>query len=249
MLDYSKQIPTEYREECAHKGKLVLEKYKGKTIDVYIPYGYSPEKMYPIFYFKMGWGNTAKQFFTYEGYTSHFEYVLDNLIDREEIEPCIVVSIDGETKGSWLPENAYGLICFVEGKLTTYACRDANKIIESAPHRAVGGWSYGAIECRTMLVNERNNDFWRYFGWYDIQSGYNSSGMNSISGIPFVGCVAGSNDDPKCVRFTADCAKFFMEKEKLKKDHAQIVSGCRHAINFQVRYFYNAIRYFFQKQN
>jgi hypothetical protein len=168
--------------------------------------------------------------------------VIDNLIERGEIEPCIVVSIQGNPPGgSWLPENAYGLICFVEGKLTTYACRDANKIIESAPHRAVGGWSLGAIECRTILVNDKKNDAYKYFEWYDIQSGYNSKGMDKISKIPFVGCAAGSRDDVGCIKFTADCAKYFVGTE----NRAQIVDGYTHMIKYQLAYFYNAIRFFF----
>lgn len=242
MLDYSKPIPSEYWQRIEHGGQLVSDSYKGKRLSIYVPYGYDSNKEYPIFYFKMGTNNKAEQFWTYPGITSHYEYVIDNLIERGEIEPTIIVVIQGNPAGgSWLPENAYGLICYIEGRYRSYARGDAAKIVESAPHRAVGGWSLGAIECRTVLVNDRKNDFWKCFGWYDIQSGYNSKGMNKISNIPFVGCAAGTNDDPSCVKFTADCMKYFQGT----KDTAQVVRGYTHMIKYQLAYFYNAIRYFF----
>jgi hypothetical protein len=237
-----KQIPKDYWKPCEKSGTLVHDRYKGKDLVAYLPHGYSKEKEYPIFYFKMGMNNSALQFWTFLPYTSHFEYVIDNLIDREEIEPCIIVSIQGNSgaEAGWLQVNAYGMICYVEGKVRTYAQGDASKIIESAPHRAVGGWSMGAIETRTMLVNELKNDFWRMFGYYDIQSGYNSKGMNTISNVPFVACVAGSNDDPKCVAFTRDCERYF----KGSKNYAKVVKGFTHSIQYQLIYFYNAIKDF-----
>ena len=241
MLDYSIKIPSEYWNKCEHGGQIVVDQYNGKTLNIYVPYGYTNEKEYPVFYFKMGTNNTAAQFWTYPGYTSHFEYVIDNLIERKEIQPCIVVSIQGNPPNkSWLPENAYGLVCYVEGKYRSYAKGDAAKIIESAPYRAVGGWSLGAIECRTMIVNDRKNDFYKMFGFYDIQSGYNSKGMDKIDKTPFVGCAAGTNDDPSCVKFTADCMRFF----EGGKNKAQIVQGYTHMIKYQLNYFYNAIKAF-----
>jgi len=241
-MDYSKPIPKEYWRPCEHQGTLVQDSFGGKNLVAYLPHGYSKEKEYPIVYFKMGTNNTAMQFWSYLPYTSHFEYVIDNMIERGEIYPCVIVSIDGNSAGKsdWLPKNAYALICYVEGKVRTYAKGDASKIIESAPFRAVGGWSLGAIEVRNILVNDYGNDFWKFFGVYDIQSGYNSKKMSIISDIPFVGCAAGSNDDPNCVRFTKDCEKYF----KGTKNVAQIVRGYSHAIQFQVAYFYNAIQNF-----
>jgi hypothetical protein len=241
-MDYSIPIPKEYWKPCEHQGTLVQDRFNGKDLVAYLPYGYTKEKEYPIFYFKMGMNNSAMQFWTFLPYTNHFEYVIDNLIERGEVHPCVIVSIQGNAGGEkgWLQENAYALICYVEGKVRTYAKGDASKIIESAPYRAVGGWSMGSIETRTMLVDDLKNGFWKMFGYYDIQSGYNSKKMNTISDIPLVRCVCGSNDDPNCVKFTKDCEKFF----KCTKNIAQIVKGYTHSIQYQVAYFYNAIQDF-----
>lgn len=246
MLDYSQKIPAEYWNVTKAAGALVDDSYKGKALCIYVPAGYDPQKEYDVFYFKMGTNNTARQFWTYPGYTSHFERVIDNIIERGEIRPCIIVAIQGNPPGkSWLPENAYGLVCYVEGKYRSYAKGNADLIIDSAKHRAVGGWSLGAIECRTILVNDKRNDFWKMYGWYDIQSGYNSSGMGTISRLPFVGCAAGSNDDIGCIKFTGDCAKLFIGTQ----NKAQIVPGYSHMIKFQLNYFYNAVKYFFGIEN
>ena len=247
MIDYSVKIPEAYWKRTKHCGTLVDDAYNGKGLCIYLPDGYDPGNAYDIFYFKMGTNNTARQFWTFKGHTSNFENVIDHLIENGEIRPCIIVSIQGNSAGmsDWLPDNAYGLLCYIEGKYTTYAYRDAAKIITSAPHRAIGGWSLGAIECRNVLVNEKRNDFWKAYGWFDLQSGYNPAKMDTISEVPFVGCVAGTADDPKCVTFTKKCAVYFAKDKKYEKNHAQLVPGYSHAIMYQLNYFYNAVKYFF----
>lgn len=245
MLDYSIPIPKEYWNPT-EGGSIVRDSFKGRKLCVYLPKGYSPEERYDIFYFKMGTNNSAEQFWTYPRYTSHFENVIDHLIEEGEIRPCVIVSIDGEApNGSWLPVNAYDLICYVEGRITTYAEKDATKIMASRDHRAIGGWSLGAIECRTMLVNAKKNDYYKVFGKWDIQSGYNADGMAGIDPSVFVGCAAGSRDAVGCVTFTRNCQGIFKKTPALQKNHAQIVPGYTHAIGYQLAYFYNAIRYFF----
>lgn len=247
MLDYSIKIPQGYWSPTnGQGGTLVDDSYAGRNFCTYLPFGYSDQNKYDVFYFKMGTNNTGRQFFTFSGQTSHFEYVLDNLIANEEIRPCIVVAVNGEKpNGSWLPANAEGLIYYVEGKYSTYMNRAKNQVIPSAPHRALGGWSLGSIEARTILVNDLKNDFYKFFNWYDIQSGYNAKKMNTIDPLPFVGCAAGSKDDGGCITFTKTCATYFAQNPALNKNTAQIVNGYQHYIKYQLNYFYNAIKYFF----
>lgn len=246
MLNYSIPIPKKYWTAVDQGGKVVMDSFKGHNLACYLPFGFTADKKYDIFYFKMGTNNKASQFWNWPGYVNNFNYVIDNLIANGEIKPCVIVVIDGEKPNqSWLPANAYDLICYVEGKVLSYANKDPNQIIPSAPHRAVGGWSLGSIECRTMLVNEKKNDYWKMFGWYDIQSGYNATNMDKISPIPFVGCAAGSVDDPNCVKFTKTCKKYFTQKQELLKNVAQIVPGYSHMITCQLNYFFNAIQFFF----
>lgn len=237
MLDYSIPIPTEYWNTFSEGGKLTDDKFNGKGLCIYTPKDYNPEKKYDIFYFKMGTNNPARQFWTFKGQTSHFEYVIDNLIAKGEIKPCIIVSIDGNKPNTgWLQDNAQGLINYVESKYSTF---------NNPLHRAIGGWSLGSIEVRTMLVNDKKNDFYKLFNWYDIQSGYNANKMDKIDPLPFVGCVAGSKDDGGCITFTKTCDKYFKANSMLNKNTAQIVNGYKHYIKYQLNYFYNAIKYFF----
>ena len=114
MLDYSIPIPAEYWNKIEQGGNLTDDAYAGKKICIYTPYGYDPNQKYDIFYFKMGTNNPARQFWTFSGQTSHFEYVIDNMIFRNEIKPCIIVSIDGNKPNTGcLQYNAEGLIYYV----------------------------------------------------------------------------------------------------------------------------------------
>jgi hypothetical protein len=250
MIDYSKLIPTEYWNKPDKCGQLVKDSYNGKGLMAYIPYGFHRDNQYDIFYFKMGTNNKCEQFWNYPPYVSHFEYVVDNLIDRCIIKPCIIISIDGNppNKG-WLQTNALGMVKYVESKVRSYADRNVepSNLIATRNHRAVGGWSLGAIECRTTLINGIGNDFYKMFGYWDIQSGYNATGMATIDPSVLVRCVCGSRDDGGCVVFTSQCLKFFNDIPKLRNDKAQIVSGYTHSIQYQIRYFYNALIEFMQK--
>ena len=247
MIDFSKLIPADFWNKCDKCGQLVADSYNNKGLMAYLPYGFHRDNQYDIFYFKLGTNNKAAQLFNYPPYVNHFEYVLDNLIDRCIIKPCIVIAIDGNRPNQgWLQTNALGLVQYVETKVRSFADRnvEAANLIKTRSHRAVGGWSLGAIECRTMLINGTHNDFYKIFGYYDIQSGYNATGMATIDPAVLVRCVCGSRDDGGCVVFTSQCLKYFTEMPKLKKDKAQIVSGYTHSIQYQVRYFYNAIQEF-----
>ena len=247
-LDYSIKIPKEYWNKPVNEGRFVSDTYCGRKVVAYLPYGYDKTKVYNCCYFKMGTSNSAEQFWTYPGYISHFEYVIQNLIDRGEIEPTVVVSVQGNPPNQgWIQYHALGLVQFVESKISTYAKFDVTpgNLIATANHRAIGGWSLGSIETVRMLCNDQFNDYYKMFNFYDIQSGYNPTGMNKIDPKPFVGCVAGSNDDPNCVRFTNQCANYFATIPDLNKNKAQIVPGYTHMITYQLNYFFNAIKVFF----
>ena len=166
---------------------------------------------------------------------------------RTGYHSCFICHYDIRAKEglAYRQDNAEGLIYYVEGKYSTYLEKTKAKVIESAPHRAVGGWSLGSIEVRTLLVNDKKNNFYKFFNWYDIQSGYNAKNMNNIDPLPFVGCAAGSADDGGCITFTKTCADYFAKNPALNKNTAQIVKGYKHYIKYQLNYFYNAIKYFF----
>ena len=250
-LDYSVKIPKEYWNPIQNKGKLVTDTYCDRKIVAYIPYGYDKTKPYFISYFKLGTNNKAENFFNWPGYVNHFEYVLDNMIANGDIQPTIVVSIQGNPPNTpWMQSHALGLIQYVESKLSTYAKFDVSpgNLIATADYRMVCGWSLGSIEITRMLCNDLCNDYYKAFGYYDIQSGYNPTGMNKIDPKPFVGVVAGSADDPSCVRFTNQCANYFATVPELNKNIAQVIAGYTHMITYQLNYFYCYLKAIYKKE-
>ena len=99
---YTAAVPAAYREASARPGKVTRLEYDSedyvrdsapitKTAYVYTPYGYDEndtEKRYDILYLMHGWGGHAGEYFEYADITNMF----DNLIERGDIPPIIIVS-------------------------------------------------------------------------------------------------------------------------------------------------------------
>ena len=248
ILDYSEKIPDSYWQKPAQCGQLVEDNYNGKGLCAYLPFGFDNKTPLNVAYFAMGTNNKATQFFNWPGYFKNFNHVIDNLIQNGEIEPVVIVVIDGNKPNTaWLKYNALGLVQYVEGKVLSYANLDTSipSLVNSSVHRSCGGWSLGSIDLARLVVNDIGNDFYKLFHWYNIQSGYNATGMDKIDPDLFVSCVCGSADDGGCVTFTSQCMKYFNQNPPLNHDVAQIIRGYTHMISYQLNYFYCAIRYFF----
>ena len=183
-------IPDKYYENTDQQGsleKLVYQTWDSLTYDehktrlikeawVYVPYNYSQEKKYNVFYLSHGgWSNET----TYLGTDirpTDLKRILDHLIEDERIEPIIVVcptynNLSPEDSGNRialdLVENFHNelindLIPAVEGKYSTYAqTTDLNGIKESRDHRAFGGFSMGSVN--TWHTFEYCLDYFRYY--------------------------------------------------------------------------------------
>ena len=99
---YTTAVPAAYREASAQPGKVTRLDYDSedyardsapitKTAYVYTPYGYDEndaEKRYNILYLMHGWGGHAGEYFEYADIKNMF----DNLIERGDIPPIIIVS-------------------------------------------------------------------------------------------------------------------------------------------------------------
>ena len=157
QTEYITAVPSSYFRTSERKGRIIAETYKSrdytlsndnditKTAYVYLPYGYDSSKRYDIFYLMHGWTMTAGSFFS----DSSLAQMLDNLIDRGDIEPLIVVCVtfDAENKPQTFTRSTEELLVFhndlrdnlipyIEGKYSTY---------NSCEHRAFGGFSLGAV--------------------------------------------------------------------------------------------------------
>lgn len=169
---------------------------EGKHCWVYVPYGYDPLKQYDILYFlHSGLDNADAMFFTKNEEIPDFAALLDNMIGQKLIRPMLVVTPSyypvGYEPGGMDADMQYGaafphemfhdLIPAVESKYAGY-CRDFSRegLIASAAHRALGGFSMGAVTLWHCFLKEL-----RCFDTY-----------MALSGDCWAVCLAGGSVEP-----------------------------------------------------
>lgn len=184
-------VPQEYFSEADRQGTLVELKYDTyesmsyeqketvlhKRAIVYLPYGYSEEMPYNVFYLMHGgWSDETTYLGTPEN-PSGFKNVLDHGIADGKIRPMIVVCPtynNVSDKDSWdyslairLTDNYHNelindLIPAVEGTYSTYAEDTTPEGIQaSRDHRAFCGFSMGSVA--TWRTFQYCLDYFRYF--------------------------------------------------------------------------------------
>lgn len=184
-------IPEEYRLSANQQGMLTelhYNTYESKTYEqksqklekraiIYLPYEYSQEKQYNVFYLMHGgWSNETTTLGTPKN-PSVLKNILDHAIAEGEIEPLIVVcptynnlsesdsadySLALELTQNYHNELVNDLIPAVEGTYSTYAKSTSNEdLIASRNHRGFGGFSMGSVA--TWRTFEYCLDYFRYF--------------------------------------------------------------------------------------
>ena len=153
------------------------EKRLTKTAYVYLPYGYSGDRKYNVFYLMHGgWSNETTYLGTPEN-PNVFVNVIDHAIQDGKMEPAIVVC---PTYNNENPDDSadYGLalqltdnyhnelvndlIPAVEGTYSTYAEGTSVQELEaSRDHRAFAGFSMGSVA--TWHTFQYCLDYFRYF--------------------------------------------------------------------------------------
>ena len=145
------------------------------TAYVYLPYGYEEvsDQCYNVFYFVHGHGETAASFFQNEN--GLLCKLLDHMIGNGDMAPTIVVSTsyvygnpvdyypDADPYCEVLPQELVNdLIPIVENRYHTYTENtDMTGIKASREHRAIGGFSMGAVT--TWYALEHTLDCFKYF--------------------------------------------------------------------------------------
>lgn len=173
--DNLEEIPKEYFSAADDQGKLEELNYttyesfsyadKSQKLDkraiVYLPYGYSEENQYDVFYLMHGgWSDETSTFGTPDSPNS-CKNVVDNLIASGRIKPIIIVcptynNTSNDDSGDFglalkLNKNYHNelindLIPAVENKYGTYAgSTEPNDLKSSRSHRAFGGFSMGSV--------------------------------------------------------------------------------------------------------
>ncbi|SCP95402.1 alpha/beta hydrolase [Anaerobium acetethylicum] len=232
-----KTIPEEYYQAADQQGTLVeltYNTYESKTYEqkskkltkraiVYLPYGYSEDKKYNVFYLMHGgWGNETTTLGTLENPNS-FKNVIDHAIENGEAEPLIIVcptynnesprdSADYTLAFYTLTVNYHNelvndLIPAVEGAYSTYAASTSPEDIQnSRDHRAFGGFSMGSVTTWYTFVNCL--DEFRYFlpmsgamdyEGDDVDAAVTASGHSPVDF--FIYAITGT-DDFECGHFT-----------------------------------------------
>jgi len=188
-----KIIPEEYYQAADQQGTLVDLYYatyesfsyneKSKLLQkhavVYLPYGYSEDQKYDVFYLMHGgWADETMTLGTPKS-PSSFKNIIDHAIAAGEMRPLIIVcptynntNENGRDSANFslamqLTENYHNelindLIPAVEGTYSTYAASiRKDDLIASRDHRGFGGFSMGSVA--TWRTFQYGLDYFRYF--------------------------------------------------------------------------------------
>lgn len=185
-------------KQATKKGTLEIIEYETETYDpgrsekitkwanVYLPYGYDPDKQYNILYLMHGGGENADTWIVgdniYGDYT-HNQNMVNLLMEQGYCEPCIIVNPTFyRPEGAPEPDSAMDLtilfqhelrndlIPAVEAKYSTYAGGDVSieSLKASRMHRGFAGLSMGS-NTTYQSAFYGNYDL---FAWFAPYSGY-----------------------------------------------------------------------------
>ena len=156
-----------------------------KTAYVYLPYGYDASKQYDIVYLMHGMGCNEKSWFSMIDNQTETElgqgtavHLLDNMIAKGDMKPCIVVTPTFYTMPESRKSRTVPLMTLIDGfalelpqlmeavesKYATYAADTSREAYEaSRDHRAFVGFSMGAMTTWQVAV-AKNLDIFSWIG-------------------------------------------------------------------------------------
>ena len=284
----STAVPALYSRPAKNQGKVERldysskdyvreEKSVTKTAYVYLPYGYDQNgtECYNIIYLMHGWGGQAGEYFTVNG--GAIKNLLDNMIERGEIQPVIAVSptfynanSDRDFSASQDELRAFHfdfenhLMQAVEGKYRTYAKSTSNADLKaSRDHRAFGGFSLGSVT--TWMQFCYDSDYIRWFlpmsgsCWYygsygDFQFKKNVDFIENLVKTNkldqrgyFIYHAVGTNDTVKYQ--SEEMAAEMLRRKTFSADHYVFYQkpGGQHDFYAVQEFMYNALPLFFKE--
>lgn len=281
---WTSAVPSEYFSDASEQGRVETLTYDTKnyawdssdirkTTYVYLPYGYDEkdtETRYNILYLMHGWGGHDGEYFEYGA-----KKLLDNLIEKGDIPPIIVVSAsfyNGSSTGDFSSsitefrafhnEFEKDLMPAVEEKYHTFAKSASDEDLRaSRDHRAFGGFSLGSVT--TWLQFCYDYDYIHYFlpmsgsCWYygtygDFQIEKNVDFIEQLVKDNdlddrgyFIYHAVGTNDAVKSQ--SLDMADEMLGRDIFTPDHYVFYQkdGGYHDFNAVTEYLYNALPLFF----
>ena len=244
---------------------------------VYLPYGYTDEEEYNVFYLSHGgWSNETTLMGTDDNPKS-FKNVIDNAIQDGNIKPLIIVlptynntsendssdySLAIQLTNQFHNELVNDLIPAVESKYSTYA-KDTTPqgLKESRDHRGFGGFSMGSVN--TWNTFRYCLDYFRYFmpmsGSYTTDGEYMADlvRQQGYSSQDFFIFAASGTDDFAYSAFKAQIMAMANNSGgmfKLAKNESEgnmfflEREGYKHDAKATDEYTYNGLRFFWNGQ-
>lgn len=287
-LDY---IPDGYENPATQQGtlnKLTYDTWESfsyeqksnkitKEACVYLPYGYTDEEEYNVFYLSHGgWSNETTLMGTDDNPKS-FKNVIDNAIQDGNIKPLIIVlptynntsendssdySLAIQLTNQFHNELVNDLIPAVESKYSTYA-KDTTPqgLKESRDHRGFGGFSMGSVN--TWNTFRYCLDYFRYFmpmsGSYTTDGEYMADlvRQQGYSSQDFFIFAASGTDDFAYSAFKAQImamannsgGMFKLAKNESEGNMSFLErEGYKHDAKATDEYTYNGLRFFWNGQ-
>jgi len=171
-------LPDEYKGESQQQGTIESVEYsvanlsKGtdvKKLNVYLPYGYDDSNTntkYNVLYLMHGGGENENLLFGGPGQSKEMKRILDNMIEKGDIEPLIVVTptFNGGKNDTALfhEELMNDVVPLVETRYCTHVgSGDLDDLKATREHRAFGGFSMGSVTTWYIYINCL--DYFKYF--------------------------------------------------------------------------------------
>lgn len=244
---------------------------------VYLPYGYTDEEEYNVFYLSHGgWSNETTLMGTDDNPKS-FKNVIDNAIQDGNIKPLIIVlptynntsendssdySLAIQLTNQFHNELVNDLIPAVESKYSTYA-KDTTPqgLKESRDHRGFGGFSMGSVN--TWNTFRYCLDYFRYFmpmsGSYTTDGEYMADlvRQQGYSSQDFFIFAASGTDDFAYSAFKAqimamanNSGRMFKLAKNESEGNMSFLEreGYKHDAKATDEYTYNGLRFFWNGQ-
>lgn len=283
------QIPEEYFEKSDYPGTLVeleYDTYESMTYEeqkqvlhkraiVYLPYGYSEDKTYNVFYLMHGGWSDETTYLGTPDRPAEFKNVLDNGIAEGEMQSMIVVcptynNTSPDDSGDYslaiqLTENYHrelinDLIPAVESTYSTYAEDTTVEGIQaSRDHRAFAGFSMGSVA--TWRTFQYCLDEFRYFmpssGNLTTDGEYLASIVKD-SGHTwkdfFIFAASGTDDfayssfkyQIEAMADVRDGTFRYADNEREGNLYFLEQEGGTHSGEYAIEYFYNGLRWLWQ---
>lgn len=244
---------------------------------VYLPYGYTDEEEYNVFYLSHGGWSNETTFMGTDDNPKSFKNVIDNAIQDGNIKPLIIVlptynntsendssdySLAIQLTNQFHNELVNDLIPAVESKYSTYA-KDTTPqgLKESRDHRGFGGFSMGSVN--TWNTFRYCLDYFRYFmpmsGSYTTDGEYMADlvRQQGYSSQDFFIFAASGTDDFAYSAFKAQImamannsgGMFKLAKNESEGNMSFLErEGYKHDAKATDEYTYNGLRFFWNGQ-